>query len=219
HQFSQPLLRNQQIAREVDLADAVDVALFDFDADVDEPLAGRGRYPRVVDLHRDEATVVVGGTENAEVALEDVVAEDPARPREHHSLEIVGWYLDRADQVDLLDYHFVYGQDRIVDHADVVNSRALGGRHHLHYNPVGDLDLVSGRLVVRRTLWNGQEGLPKGGRSREVPLCGTALAALKRHRHLKSYYVFCGPDGSRLTHSIVKSIVPRTRYKAELAKR
>jgi integrase len=82
-----------------------------------------------------------------------------------------------------------------------------------------DIDLVSARLVVRRTLWNGQEGLPKGGRSREVPLCETALTALKRHRHLKSYYVFCGPDGSRLTHSIVKSIVPRTCQKAGLAKR
>jgi len=82
-----------------------------------------------------------------------------------------------------------------------------------------DVDLVSGRFVVRRTLWNGQEGLPKGGRSREVPLCETALTALKRHRHLRSYYVFCGSDGSRLTHSIVKSIVPRTCRRAGLAKR
>ncbi len=82
-----------------------------------------------------------------------------------------------------------------------------------------DVDLVAGRLVVRRTLWNAQEGLPKGGRSREVPLCETALTTLKRHRHLKSYYVFCGPDGARLSHSIVKSIVPRTCQRAGLAKR
>jgi len=33
-----------------------------------------------------------------------------------------------------------------------------------------DLDLVAGRLIVRRTLWHDQEGTPKGGRTREVPL-------------------------------------------------
>jgi integrase len=82
-----------------------------------------------------------------------------------------------------------------------------------------DVDLVAGRLVVRRTVWNGQEGPPKGGKSREVPLCETALTALKRHRHLKSYYVFCGSDDSRLTHGVVKSIVPRTCQRAGLPKR
>jgi integrase len=39
-----------------------------------------------------------------------------------------------------------------------------------------DVDLVAGRLVVRRTLWRDQEGTPKGGRSREVPLSGTCGA-------------------------------------------
>ena len=33
-----------------------------------------------------------------------------------------------------------------------------------------DVDLVAGHLIVRRTLWNGQEGPPKGGRNRKVPL-------------------------------------------------
>jgi integrase len=33
-----------------------------------------------------------------------------------------------------------------------------------------DVDVVAGRLVVRRTLWRSQEGSPKGGRTREVPL-------------------------------------------------
>ncbi|HEX9400141.1 MAG TPA: hypothetical protein VF912_08540 [Anaeromyxobacter sp.] len=33
-----------------------------------------------------------------------------------------------------------------------------------------ELDLVTGQLVVRRTLWRDQEGTPKGGRTREVPL-------------------------------------------------
>ena len=82
-----------------------------------------------------------------------------------------------------------------------------------------DLDLVAGRLIVRRTLWHNQEGTPKGGRTREVPLSDEAVAALKAHRHLQGPYVFCTDNGSRLTHSRVKSVVPRTCARAGLAKR
>jgi integrase len=82
-----------------------------------------------------------------------------------------------------------------------------------------DLDLFAGRLVVRRTLSRSQEGSPKGGRTREVPLSDEAVATLKAHRHLKGPYVFCEPDGKRLTHSRVKDVVPRTCAKAQLAKR
>jgi integrase len=82
-----------------------------------------------------------------------------------------------------------------------------------------DIDLVAGRLIVRRTLWSGQEGTPKGGRSREVPLSTRAVEILKAHRHLKGPYVFCGPGGERLTHSMVKTVVSRTCTRAGLAKR
>jgi len=82
-----------------------------------------------------------------------------------------------------------------------------------------DLDLVAGRLLVRRTLWHDQEGTPKGGRTREVPLSNEAIATLKAHRHLKGDYVFCETNGKRLTHSRVKSVVPSTCKKAGLAKR
>jgi len=82
-----------------------------------------------------------------------------------------------------------------------------------------DLDLVAGRIVVRRTLWRDQEGTPKGGRTREVPLSDDAVATLKVHRHLKGPYVFCEADGSRLTHSRVKDVVPDTCKRAQLAKR
>ena len=82
-----------------------------------------------------------------------------------------------------------------------------------------DLDLVAGRLVVRRTLWRDQEGTPKGGRTREVPLSDEAIAVLRTHRHLKGPYVFCEADGARLTHGRVKDVVPWTCSKAGLAKR
>jgi integrase len=82
-----------------------------------------------------------------------------------------------------------------------------------------DLDLVAGRLMVRRSLWRKDEGTPKGGRTREVPLSADAVATLKAHRHLKGPYVFCFPDGRRLTHNRVKDLVPSTCRKAQLAKR
>jgi integrase len=82
-----------------------------------------------------------------------------------------------------------------------------------------DLDLVAGQLVVRRTLWRGQEGEPKGGRHRPVPLCDEASTVLKAHRHLKGPYVFCDAAGGRLTHSIVKDVVPKACIRAGLAKR
>lgn len=85
-----------------------------------------------------------------------------------------------------------------------------------------DLDLVSGQLVVRRTMWKGQEGPPKGGKNRIVPLSDEAIATLRAHRAktmLKSAYVFCDGAGDRLTHSMLKDLVPKTCLKAGLAKR
>lgn len=82
-----------------------------------------------------------------------------------------------------------------------------------------DIDLVAGQLVVRRTLWQNQEGPPKGGRPRTVPLSDVAISTLKAHRHLKGPYVFCDEAGKRLTHSIIKDVVPNICAKASLAKR
>ena len=81
-----------------------------------------------------------------------------------------------------------------------------------------DIDLVAGHLIVRRTLWRDQEGPPKGGRNRKVPLSDEAQATLKAHRHLKGPYVFCNASGARLTHSMVKDVVPSTCRRAALGK-
>ncbi len=82
-----------------------------------------------------------------------------------------------------------------------------------------DIDLVAGHLIVRRTLWRDQEGPPKGGRNRKVPLSEEALLTLKAHRHLQGPYVFCDAAGIRLTHSMVKEVVPSTCRRAGLGKR
>jgi integrase len=62
----------------------------------------------------------------------------------------------------------------------------------------GDVDLVAGRIVVRRASWRGHIGTPKGGRSREIPLNSAVTAELKRWRHLRGVWVFCREDGERL---------------------
>ena len=59
-----------------------------------------------------------------------------------------------------------------------------------------DVDLVSGRILVRRNVWRDKIGSPKGGRSREVPLNSVARDALKGHRHLRGELIFCRDDGS-----------------------
>ncbi|MFY2558384.1 tyrosine-type recombinase/integrase [Corallococcus terminator] len=63
----------------------------------------------------------------------------------------------------------------------------------------GDLDLQRRKLKVRRSIWQGVTGLPKGGRERTVDLPASAVIALKGHRHLSGPYVFCQPDGQPLT--------------------
>lgn len=59
------------------------------------------------------------------------------------------------------------------------------------------VDLVAGRLLVKRNLYRGVLGTPKGGRTREVPLNDRAARALQEHRHLKKW-VFSDADGQFL---------------------
>jgi integrase len=54
-----------------------------------------------------------------------------------------------------------------------------------------DIDLVAGRLMVRRSVARNIVGTPKSGKSREVPLAASVLTALKAHRHLRGELVFC----------------------------
>ena len=67
-----------------------------------------------------------------------------------------------------------------------------------------DVDLVAGRLVVRRAVARGEVSTPKNGKQREIPLCDEARAALRRHRHLRGELVFCDEDGDMLTKGACK---------------
>ncbi len=62
-----------------------------------------------------------------------------------------------------------------------------------------DVDLVVGRIMVRRSVTRGIITTPKSGKPREIPLGDTVLRALKSHRHLKGELVFCNERGGMLT--------------------
>ncbi|MCP3163311.1 tyrosine-type recombinase/integrase [Myxococcus qinghaiensis] len=72
-----------------------------------------------------------------------------------------------------------------------------------------DLDLQRSTLHVRRTIWRGVEGLPKGGRERAVELPASVVDALKAHRHLRGRYVFCQEDGQPLTKGKMRAPLDR----------
>ncbi len=62
-----------------------------------------------------------------------------------------------------------------------------------------DVDLVAGRITVRRNIVRGRVGPPKSGKPREVPLSPETLGSLKSHRHLRGELVFCDLGGRPLT--------------------
>jgi integrase len=68
----------------------------------------------------------------------------------------------------------------------------------------GDVDLVAGRLVVRRAVARGTIGTPKSGKTREIPLSRRVVRELKAARHLKGELIFCQADGAMLTRNSCK---------------
>jgi integrase len=81
-----------------------------------------------------------------------------------------------------------------------------------------DIDLKAGRLIVKRTLWEKEEGTPKSGKRREIPLSTQTLAMLKAHRDLNTY-VFSDGAGKRLTPTGIQNVVPAVCRKAGLPKK
>lgn len=62
-------------------------------------------------------------------------------------------------------------------------------------------------MTIRRSDWNGQVTLPKGGREQHLPLTKRLATALAEHRHLRSSRVLLQDDGRPLTRQIVQTPV------------
>jgi integrase len=70
-----------------------------------------------------------------------------------------------------------------------------------------DSELTSRRLTVQRSDWLGHVTVPKGERSRQLPMTRRLTAALKSTRHLRSDRVLCVPDGSAMTRDrVIKAV-------------
>jgi integrase len=70
-----------------------------------------------------------------------------------------------------------------------------------------DVDLAARRLTVERSDWLGHVGVPKGGRSRQLPMTQRLASALKKARHLRSDRVLAVEDGSPMTRDrVIKAI-------------
>jgi len=70
-----------------------------------------------------------------------------------------------------------------------------------------DIELTSRRLTVQRSDWLGHVTVPKGGRSRQLPMTRRLTAALKSARHLRSDRVLCLSDGSAMTRDrVIKAV-------------
>jgi len=61
--------------------------------------------------------------------------------------------------------------------------------------------------------------VPKGGRSRRIPMTARLVAALHTHRHLRGARVLCEDDGRPLTKRVIQRLVERASRRANLAKR
>lgn len=79
-----------------------------------------------------------------------------------------------------------------------------------------DVDLVAGRLFVRRRIYRGKFDTPKNGKPRELPLSDDVRTALKRHRHLRGEFVFCDLDGRVLKTGISRYMIIRRYRRAGL---
>ncbi len=123
-------------------------------------------------------------------------------------------------------FHDFDEYERLVDAARAVDARAhlivlLGGDAGLRCGEImalewTDIDLAKRQLKVQRSDWKGHVTVPKGGRSRVVPMTARLAAAVQSHRHLRGARVLCQDDGQPLTQKIVRDFVLKASRRALL---
>jgi integrase len=127
------------------------------------------------------------------------------------------------------DFHDFDEYERLVE-----SSKAIGVNAHLVVLLGGDAGFRCGEMIalewvdvdfskrmlhVKRSDWRGHVTVPKGGRSRRIPMTARLVATLHSHRHLRGARVLCEDDGRPLTKRVIQRLVERASRKANLAKR
>lgn len=79
-----------------------------------------------------------------------------------------------------------------------------------------DLDFPRRTIHVQRSVWKGQVTMPKGGRSRRLPMTERLAAALQAHRHLRGPRVLYTNDGTTPTNKMVRMWMEAAQRRAGL---
>jgi integrase len=79
-----------------------------------------------------------------------------------------------------------------------------------------DVDFARGHLTVQRAVWRGHVTLPKGGRSRRVPLTERLARVLRAHRHLAGVRVLVGEGGAELRRVDLRAWMAKAQRRAGL---
>jgi integrase len=126
------------------------------------------------------------------------------------------------------DFHDFHEYERLADSAQAVGPIAhlvvlLGGDAGLRCGEMmalkwTDIDFSKRMLHVKRSEWRGEVTVPKGGRSRRIPMTTRLSAALQGHRHLRGARVLSEGDGRPITKRVIQRFVERASRRANLAK-
>ena len=124
------------------------------------------------------------------------------------------------------DFHDFHEYERLVDASKTTDPQAhlivlLGGEAGLRCGEMmalewTDVDFTRQQIQVQRSEWKGKVTVPKGGRSRRVPMTNRLAGALRDHRHLRGTRVLIQRDGRPLTQKIVQVLVRKAARKANL---
>jgi len=124
------------------------------------------------------------------------------------------------------DFHDFDEYERLVEASKATDSQAhlivlLGGEAGLRCGEMmalewTDVDLSRQQVHVQRSEWKGEVTVPKGGRSRRVPMTNRLAETLRDHRHLRGPRVLSRDDGRPLTQKIVQVTVRKATRKANL---
>ncbi len=83
-----------------------------------------------------------------------------------------------------------------------------------------DIDFDRGFITIQRAEWEGKVDLPKGGRSRRVPMTLALQKALRDHRpatQLRGKRVLVAPEGGSATQEVLRVWVAAAQVRAVLA--
>jgi integrase len=79
-----------------------------------------------------------------------------------------------------------------------------------------DIDFKRGVITISKSEWNGHVTLPKGGRSRKVPMTKKLASALLAHRHLRGPRVLYRDDGTTVSKQTLTTWMTSAQKRAGL---